>query len=488
MENNQGNQVQHFEEAEILPEKILHTRNPQNFLGTDGITKLILQYSVPSIIGLLVNALYNIVDQIFIGMGIGYLGIAAANVAQPLTTLSTAFALLFGVGGATNYSLFLGKGNKERANRLAGNGMTFLILSGTALGLGTLIFLKPALYLLGATELVMPYAIPYTALIAIGLPFLTFTHGVCTYMRADGSPTYSMVVQIIGSVFNLIFDPVFLFVCHMGISGIALATALSQILTAAISAHYLIKKRHLMSFGKKDMLPTADCLKPISTIGFGVCINQIAVATVQIVLNDVLRHYGAVSTYGSEIPLAAAGVASKVFVLYQAFIIGIVQGFQPILAYNYGARLYDRVKQIYKVSLSLSSLFSIVTFLLCMIFPRQISSLFGTGNEAFFTFTVKFLRIYMLLTFANGIQPIVYNIFNSIGKVKIGMIVTLSRQILFAIPLLILLPVLFGFEGALWATPIADFLAAILSIVLFAREMKETNKLILSSRENIVSD
>ena len=487
MENNQGNQVQHFEEAEISPEKILHTRNPQNFLGTDGITKLILQYSVPSIIGLLVNALYNIVDQIFIGMGIGYLGIAAANVAQPLTTLSTAFALLFGVGGATNYSLFLGKGNTERANRLAGNGMTFLILSGTVLGLGTLIFLKPALYLLGATELVMPYAIPYAALIAIGLPFLTFTHGACTYMRADGSPRYSMVVQMIGCVFNLIFDPVFLFVCHMGIFGIALATALSQILTAAISAHYLIKKRRLMSFGKKDMLPTTNCLKPISAIGFGVCINQIAGAAVQIVLNDVLRHYGAASTYGSEIPLAAAGVASKIFVLYQAFTIGIVQGFQPVLAYNYGARLYDRVKRIYKASLSLSSLLSIVTFLLCMIFPGQISSLFGTGNKVFFTFTVRFLRIYMLLTFANGIQPIVYNIFNSIGKVKIGTIVALSRQILFAIPLLILLPALFGFEGALWATPISDFLAAILSIVLFAREMKETNKLILSSRENIVS-
>jgi len=246
MENNQGNQVQHFEEAEISPEKILHTSNPQNFLGTDGITKLILKYSVPSIIGLLVNALYNIVDQIFIGMGIGYLGIAAAIVAQPLTTLSTAFALLFGVGGATNYSLFLGKGNTERANRLAGNGMTFLILSGMVLGLGTLIFLEPALYLLGATELVMPYAIPYAALIAIGLPFLTFTHGACTYMRADGSPNYSMVVQMIGSVFNLIFDPVFLFVCNMGIFGIALATALSQILTAAISAHYLIKKRRLL--------------------------------------------------------------------------------------------------------------------------------------------------------------------------------------------------------------------------------------------------
>ena len=159
----------------------------------------------------------------------------------------------------------------------------------------------------------MPYAIPYTALIAIGLPFLTFTHGACTYMRADGSPTYSMVVQIIGSVFNLLFDPFFLFVCNMGIFGIALATTLSQILTAAISAHYLIRKRRLMSFGKKDMLPTTNCFKPISAIGFGVCINQIAGAAALIVLNDVLRHYG--------------------------------------------ARLYDRVKQVYKVSLSLSSFF-----------------------------------------------------------------------------------------------------------------------------------
>jgi putative MATE family efflux protein len=450
----------------------------QNTFASENITKLILRFGLPSIIGLLVTALYNIVDQIFIGNVIGYLGIAATNVAFPLVTISNALSLLFGVGGATCYSFQLGRGDEDRANKLAGSAMTFLILSGIALGVGALVFLTPVLKLLGATELVLPYAVPYTAIIAIGLPFSMFTGGACTYIRADGSPTYSMIIFIIGAVFNVIFDPIFLFVCDMGILGAALATTLSHILTAILAAHYLLKKRRSMTYSKKDMRPKTKYFMPICSIGFGICFSQIVVAATQIVLNNTMRHYGAMSVYGSEIPLAAVGVALKITVLYGAFIFGIVQGFQPILGYNYGAKLYSRVKQIYKATLSLSTIFSIAVFLICMIFPRQISAIFGTGDEAYFAFAVRFLRIYMIMTFLNGIQPIVYNILNSIGKVKIGMLATLSRQVLFAIPLLIVMPLIFGFEGALWATPVADVLAALLSTVLVVREFREINTLI----------
>lgn len=302
-------------------------KNPA--LGTEKIGKLIWLYSIPAIISGLVSAAYNIVDQIFIGQGIGELGMAATNVAFPLVTISTALALLFGVGGASNFNLSMGRGNSEEASKIAGNALSWMVLSGVAVGLIAIIFLRPLLFTFGATESIMPYAEPYTLITNIGIPFLVFSTGAANLIRADGSPTFSMMVMLSGAVFNLIFDPIFLFVFHMGIEGIALATLLGQALSSIIAFYYLLRRFKTVAIRREQLRIQPDITRLICALGAAACFNQLAMTVVQIVKSNTLRHYGALSVYGSEIPLAAVGAVSKVLVVFMAVILGIAQGCLP---------------------------------------------------------------------------------------------------------------------------------------------------------------
>ena len=448
-----------------------------NPLGTEPIAKLILRFSVPAIISMVVNAIYNMVDQIFIGWGIGMLGIAATNVAFPLNTVSTALALLVGIGGASNFSLSLGKGDEEKAQRFAGNAISWLVILGTALGVLSIIFLKPILYLCGATEQVMPYAVPYTFIVCLGLPFMVFTIGACHMIRADGSPKYAMWCMMSGAIFNLIFDPVFLFVFDMGIEGIALATTLGQVLSATLAALYLLRRFHSVRLTKSSFKITRAITATICGLGAASFTNQVAMTAVQIILNNAFKHYGALSPYGSEIPLAAVGALSKVAILFFGVCIGIAQGCQPIHGFNYGAKNYGRVLQALKTGLIAATSVSCLAFLVLQLFPRQIISIFGENDPLYIEFGMKVFRIQFFMMFINGIQPVASNFFSSIGKPAIGMFTSLTRQVIFFIPLVLILPLFLGIDGIVYAAPIADSVAAACAIFFLIRERKIINSL-----------
>ena len=448
-----------------------------NPLGTEPVSKLILKFSIPAIISMLVNAIYNMVDQIFIGWGIGMLGIAATNVAFPLNTISTALALLVGIGGASNFSLSLGKGDEEKAKACAGNTLTLVAIFGAVLGVLSIVFLKPLLYLCGATEQVMPYAVPYTLIICIGLPFMVLTIGSCHLIRADGNPKYAMWCMMSGAIFNLIFDPVFLFLFDMGIEGIAWATSLGQMLSAGMGIFYFLRKFQSVKLTRADMRPRWKVTSAIFSLGAASFVNQIAMTVVQILLNNSFKHYGALSPYGSEIPLAAVGALSKVAILFFGVCIGIAQGCQPIHGFNYGAKNYDRVQQALRTALIAATCASVGAFLIIQIFSRQIIAIFGESDELYVQFGMRVFHIQFFMMFINGIQPVAANFFSSIGKPKIGMFTSLTRQVIFFIPLLLILPRFMGIDGIMFAAPIADAVAAVLAITFLTRENRIINRL-----------
>lgn len=442
-----------------------------NPLAEEKIGRLIARFAVPAIISMLVSSLYNIVDQIFIGQGVGMLGNAATNIAFPVSIICTATALLLGIGSASNYNLEAGAGRNERAAEIAGNGLAMLVICGVSIGAIVLIFLNPLLHLFGVTKEILPYAQDYTGITAIGIPFLILTTGGNHLIRADRSPTYSMTCMLTGAILNTILDPLFIFVCHWGIKGAAAATVIGQVVSGLMVIYYFARKRK-MELKRSMFLPKAGYLKMIVSLGMASCINQIAMAIVQITMNNTLRYYGAQSMYGSEIPLACVGVISKVNMVFMAIAIGISQGCQPIWGFNYGAHNYDRVREAYKKAFAICIVLGVVFFGCFQLLPRQIVSIFGSGSEAYFHFAERYFRIFMFVTFMNGIQPMSSGFFTSIGKSKLGIVVSLTRQIIFLLPLILIFPLFMGIDGVMYAGPIADGAAALVAIIFAEREMK----------------
>lgn len=442
-----------------------------NPLAEEKIGRLIARFAVPAIISMLVSSLYNIVDQIFIGQGVGMLGNAATNIAFPVSIICTATALLLGIGSASNYNLEAGAGRNDRAAGIAGNGLAMLVICGVVIGAVVLIFLNPLLHLFGVTKEILPYAQDYTGITAIGIPFLILTTGGNHLIRADRSPTYSMTCMLTGAILNTILDPLFIFVCHWGIKGAAAATVIGQVVSGLMVIYYFSKKRK-MDLKRSMFVPKAGYLKMIVSLGMASCINQIAMAIVQITMNNTLRYYGAQSMYGSEIPLACVGVISKVNMVFMAIAIGISQGCQPIWGFNYGAHNYGRVMEAYKKAFAICIVLGVVFFGCFQLFPRQIVSIFGSGSEVYFHFAERYFRIFMFVTFLNGIQPMSSGFFTSIGKSKLGIVVSLTRQIIFLLPLILIIPLFMGIDGVMYAGPIADGAAALVAIIFAEREMK----------------
>lgn len=442
-----------------------------NPLAEEKIGRLIARFAVPAIISMLVSSLYNIVDQIFIGQGVGMLGNAATNIAFPVSIICTATALLLGIGSASNYNLEAGAGRNDRAAEIAGNGLAMLVICGVVIGAVVLIFLNPLLHLFGVTKEILPYAQDYTGITAIGIPFLILTTGGNHLIRADRSPTYSMTCMLTGAILNTILDPLFIFACHWGIKGAAAATVIGQVVSGLMVIYYFARRRK-MELKRSMFLPKAGYLKMIVSLGMASCINQIAMAIVQITMNNTLRYYGAQSMYGSEIPLACVGVISKVNMVFMAIAIGISQGCQPIWGFNYGARNYGRVREAYRKAFAICIVLGVVFFGCFQLFPRQIVSIFGSGSEAYFHFAERYFRIFMFVTFLNGIQPMSSGFFTSIGKSKLGIVVSLTRQIIFLLPLILIIPLFMGIDGVMYAGPIADGAAALVAIIFAEREMK----------------
>ena len=447
----------------------------QNPLGTAPVGGLIGKFAIPAIISMLVSALYNIVDQIFIGQGVGMLGNAATNVAFPVTTIATALALLLGIGGASNYNLEMGAGREKKASSIAGTALSTLVITGVILAVAVLLFLRPLLSLFGATTDVMPYAVDYLGITAVGLPFYALSIGGNHIVRADRSPTYSMTCVLTGAIATTILDPLFIFGFGWGIKGAAWATVIGQVVSGILVIIYFGKFRKM--YLEMGMLkPSSECLKAIISLGMASCINQIAMAIVQIVLNNILRYYGGLSVYGSDIPIACVGVISKVNQVFMAICIGISQGCQPIWGFNYGAKKYDRVRLAYRYSMISCTAIATVFFLCFQLFPHQIVSIFGTGSDLYFQFAERYLKIFMFMTFANGIQPMSSGFFTSIGKAKLGIVMSLTRQVLFLLPLIVVFSLIMGIDGVMYAGPIADAAALSLAILFARRELVAMKK------------
>lgn len=447
----------------------------QNPLGTAPVGGLIGKFAIPAIISMLVSALYNIVDQIFIGQGVGMLGNAATNIAFPVTTIATALALLLGIGGASNYNLEMGAGREKKASSIAGTALSTLVITGAILAVAVLLFLRPLLSLFGATTDVMPYAVDYLGITAVGLPFYALSIGGNHIVRADRSPTYSMTCVLTGAIINTILDPLFIFGFGWGIKGAAWATVIGQVVSGILVIIYFGKFRKM--YLEMSMLkPSSECLKAIISLGMASCINQIAMAIVQIVLNNILRYYGGLSVYGSDIPIACVGVISKVNQVFMAICIGISQGCQPIWGFNYGAKKYDRVRLAYRYSMISCTAIATVFFLCFQLFPHQIVSIFGTGSDLYFQFAERYLKIFMFMTFANGIQPMSSGFFTSIGKAKLGIVMSLTRQVLFLLPLIVVFSLIMGIDGVMYAGPIADAAALSLAILFARRELVAMKK------------
>ena len=464
---------EHLEEAIKVRDKKANTVNEQdNPLGYEKESKLLVGFAIPCIISMLVTALYNIVDQIFIGQGVGMLGNAATNIAFPLSTSCTAISLLLGIGSATNFSLKLGAGEEKESAEYAGNGICLMAIFGIALFAVTTIFLTPMLKFFGATSEVLPYAQEYTRITAIGFPFLIANTGMSKLILADGSPRYSMTSMLVGAIVNTILDPIFIFGLHMGMRGAALATIIGQIVSFCISLRYMFHFKTIR-LTKESFHMTGRHIENIFKFGASACFNQIAMTIVQIVLNNSLTYYGALSPYGKAIPLAACGIVMKTNAILLAVIIGISQGSQPIIGFNYGAKQYDRVRGVYKLAIQCNLVISLIGFLLFQLCPRQIISLFGTGDALYFEFAVKFMRIFLFMVLLNGVQLLSSNFFAAIGKPVKGMLLSLTRQVFFLIPLLFILPLFLGIDGIMYAGPVADAIAFLTSVFLISREMKK---------------
>ena len=444
----------------------------ENPMGTQPIKKLLMQLAIPAMIANVVNALYNIVDQIFIGQGVGYLGNAATNIAFPITTICLALGLMTGVGAASNFNLELGRKEVEKARRIAGTAVVQLIVMGIAVFLLVQIFLAPLMQLFGATDQIFDYAMEYSRITAYGIPFFLFSTGFNPLVRSDGRATFSMMAIIVGAVLNTVLDPIFIFVFQMGIAGAAWATVISQMVSALLLFAYIPKFRSV-KFQWEDFIPHMKQVEAIAALGLTSFIFQISALIVQIVSNNLLKTYGAISIYGSEIPIAVGGIVSKVFVIFIALIIGMTQGVQPIVGYNYGAKYYLRVRQTIFLALKIGFVLSFVTWAVFEIFPLQIIELFGNGNDLYFEFGVRYMRYFMMFLLINGLTILMTTFFPAIGKAKTGAFLSLARQLLILLPVMLLMTYIFGVEGMMFATPVSDVIALLLCVYFFKQELHD---------------
>ena len=446
-------------------------------LGKDNIGKLIRIFALPCIISFVVNALYNMVDQIFIGWGVGYLGNGATNVVFPIVVLCFSLSLMFGDGASAYLSIKLGENKNEEASKGVGTTIVVGAVLSVILCFIISIFLPNLLHIFGCTESLKPYAVSYGSIIALGIPFMMVGTILNSIIRADGSPKFAMASMVIGAIINIILDPIFIFDwgLNLGMAGAAIATIFSQFITALLNVLYIKKFKNLKI--TKDTLKI-DKKLAINVAKYGVSsfITQLSIVVVITVQNILLNTFGASSVYGADIPITVIGIVMKINQILLSIVIGIVVGSQPIIGYNYGAKNYDRVKATLKYAMILSLIVSIIAFVLFQTIPEQLISIFGSGDKLYNEFACITFRVFLMFTIVNGIQIGSGIFFQAIGKPGKSTFLTLSRQILFFIPFAIILSNIFGIMGLIYAGPIADALAFIIAFILLIIENKNLSK------------
>lgn len=447
----------------------------QNPLGYKSVKKLLISFAWPAITANVINALYSIIDQIFIGQGVGYLGNAATNVAFPMTTICLAVGLMIGIGAASNFNLELGRGNPDKAKAVVGTSVSSLFIIGIFISILVHIFLEPLMYAFGSTDEILEYAKTFASITSLGIPFLMISISTNPIVRSDNSPKYSMFAIVFGAVLNTILNPIFIFGFKWGIAGSAWATVISQFLSAMILIFYFPRFKSV-KFEKKDFIPHFSLLKISIGLGMTSFVFQGSNMIIQIVTNNLLNIYGSESVYGNDIPIAVAGIVTKINIIFISIIIGLVQGAQPIFGFNYGAKKYDRVRETMRYMMKYAVLISVVFFAIFQLFPKQIVGVFGNGDALYFEFAVKYMRFFLLFTFINGIQISSSTFFAAIGKPKIGVTIALAKQIIILLPILLTLPHIFGIDGIIYATPITDFFAFGVAVFFLVREFRQMPK------------
>lgn len=456
--------------------------NIREQLGTKPIGRLIATFAIPAIVSGVVSGLYNIIDQIFIGRSIGILGNAATNVAFPILTICTGLSFMIGLGGSANFSLKLGSGDDRDASYFVTNAL--MMAFGISFVLMALMFwnFTPLLLLCGSTENVLPYASDYLRITLYGLPLFIFSFASSHIIRADGSPQYAMFILIGGAVINTILDYILIFLFDMGISGAAWASVVGQLFTALMSVYYYRYKFKSFTLSIDTFKFRIKTVVRILALGITPLNAFIAMMIVQIVLNNALIHYGANSKYGGDIPLAVVGVVSKVNFLFFSIALGIIQGSQPIISYNFGAQNYKRVYKSLTLIMKCVLIIGLISFSSFQLFPRELTSIFGSGSPEYFEFAERYFKIYLFFIFLVPFQPCSGNYFSAIGKPIYGVIISLSRQIIIFLPLLYFLPKFFGIDGVLYAGPAADLSSAVITLSFLAVELTRLRRLMRVAR------
>lgn len=433
------------------------------FLAKERIGKLMVTFSVPCIMSLLVSSLYNIVDQIFIGQGIGYLGNGATNVVFPVTIIALAIALMIGDGSAAYLSICQGKKDQDSSHKTVGNAIAIVLVLSIVLTAILFIFSEQFLQLFGATTNNIGYAREYYQYILIGLPAFMFGNAMNSIIRSDGNPRFAMFSTLLGAIINVIFDPLLIFVFDMGMAGAALATVGGQVVTALLAILYLWKPKSFQLTGQSFKLRIAT-LKNFMPLGISSFLTQISIVLIMAVMNNVLVQYGAQSKYGADIPLTVVGIVMKVFQIVISVVVGIAAGIQPIVGYNYGAKNYGRVLSLFKRMLLVEAIIGGIALLAFEIFPMQIIAIFGSEDGLYNEFAVYAFRIYLASIVLCCIQKSVSIFLQSLGKSMLSMLLSLLRDVVAIIPLVILLPQQFGVIGALYSAPIADLISTCLVV------------------------
>lgn len=450
------------------------------YLANESIIKLMLKFSIPNICALLVSSLYNIVDQIFIGQGIGYVANGATNVVFPIVTIATAFSLLVGDGSAAYMSICQGRGDMEKSNKVIGNSILMVLGISFILIFLFSIFDEQLLWLLGGTKQNIEYAKTYLHIILLGFPFFMFTSAMSSVIRANGSPTYSMFASIIGCIINVILDPIAIFILDMGIAGAAYATIIGQVVTALCCLYYFRKNVKLY---KSDFLLEGNILKKAIPLGVSSFLTQAFIIILTAVLNNAVVTYGAMSKFGEDIPLTVVGIVLKVYQIVIAFVVGIAAGIQPIVGYNYGAQLYDRVKKIFKTMLVAEIIIGVIATIIFELFPMKIIQLFGNGSELYNEFAIYAFRVYFSTIVLCCIQKATSIFLQSLGKPMLSMGLSLLRDFVVSVIAVYVAAYYFGVYGPILSAPISDIISFIVVLILWKYIFKILKKSEIKERE-----
>ncbi|MXQ48426.1 MATE family efflux transporter [Streptococcus pneumoniae] len=449
-------------------------RNP---LGYQPVGVLMKRLAIPAVVANVVNALYNVIDQIVIGQGIGFLGNAATNIAFPLTTICLALGLMIGIGSASRFNLEMGRKEMQKAKLTIGNATILLFGVGILICLLVRIFLEPLMLIFGATENILSYTMTFSGITSFGIPFLMFSMGFNPIVRADASPKYSMMAIVTGAVINTVLSPLFMFVFNWGIAGTAWATVISQFISALLLLAYFPRFKSI-TLEKEDFKLDWHTIKSIVVLGLTPFVTQVSNIIIQVLGNNLLKQYGSQSVYGPDIPIAIAGIVMKVNVIFMAIVLGMVQGSQPIIGFNYGAKNFPRVRETFKVLMKSVAVVSVLAWMAFELLPGQLISLFGSGDSGLYLeFGKYYMRTFLFFSITNGFMISISTYFTSIGKAWKGTILSMLRQLILLIPLMILFARLFGVKGVMLGGPVSDFatfvMAAIFIVIEFKRMPKE---------------